>query len=285
MQFMILRKADASTEAGVLPDQALLAAMGAYNKELAKAGMMRAGEGLHPSSRGVRVRFSGGKPTVTDGPFTEAKELIAGFTMIEAASREEAIRWVSRWPVEDAGGNAALEIREGGCPGGLRGVSPSAVPDASGHTVGLRRFMILLKANERAEAGMVPDSQGLAAMAKCNEDNVKAGVLLLAEGLKPSSRASRVKFSRGKPSVMDGPFAEAKELLAGFWIIQVQSLQDAVDWALRYPFPFRDTEEVDVEIRPLYEACDFGEAFTPELQQAEERLRAQVQEAGKGAGR
>ena len=146
--------------------------------------------------------------------------------------------------------------------------------------------MIMLKANERAEAGMVPDSQGLAAMAKCNEDNVKAGVLLRAEGLKPSSRASRVKFSRGKPSVMDGPFAEAKELLAGFWIIQVQSLRDAVDWALRYPFPFRDTEdvEVEVEIRPLYEACDFGEAFTPELRQAEERLRAQVQEAGKGAG-
>ncbi len=100
---MILRKSDASTEAGELPSPALLAAMGAYNEELAKAGMLLGGEGLQPSSKGARIRFSGGKPTVVDGPFTEAKELIAGFTMVEAASRQEVIEWLKRWPQEDAG--------------------------------------------------------------------------------------------------------------------------------------------------------------------------------------
>jgi hypothetical protein len=257
MQFMILRKSDASTEAGELPGPALLAAMGAYNEELAKAGMLLGGEGLQPSSKGARIRFSGGKPTIVDGPFTEAKELIAGFTMVEAASRQDVIEWLKRWPQEDAGGNSSLEIREGGCPGGLRGVAGEGAPALP---EGFRRFMILLKANDRAEAGTVPDIQWLGRMAQHNDEAVKAGVLLMGEGLKPSASASRLKFTRGKSSVMDGPFAEAKELLAGFWIIQARSLQAAVDWALGYPFPFSDTEEVEVEIRLLYEAADFAVA-------------------------
>ena len=255
MQFMILRKSDASTEAGELPSPALLAAMGAYNEELAKAGMLLGGEGLQPSSKGARIRFSGGKPTVIDGPFIEAKELIAGFTMVEAASRQDVIEWLKRWPQEDAGGNSSLEIREGGCPGGLRGVAGEGAPALP---EGFRRFMILLKANDRAEAGAVPDNQWLGCMAQHNDEAVKAGVLLMGEGLKPSASASRLKFTRGKPSVMDGPFTEAKELLAGFWIIQARSLQAAVDWALGYPFPFSETEEVEVEIRLLYEAADFA---------------------------
>jgi len=255
MQFMILRKADASTEAGEMPSPALVAAMGAYNEELVRAGMLLAGEGLQPSAKGARIRFSGGKPTVMDGPFTESKELIAGFTMVEAASREEVIEWLQRWPQEDGGGNVSLEVREGGCPGGLRGVSGEGAPALP---EGFRRYMILLKANDRTETGAVPGGDGLGLMARRNDEAVKAGVLLMGEGLKPSASASRVKFSRGKASVMDGPFAEAKELLAGFWIIQARSLQAAVDWALAYPFPFRDTEEVEVEVRLLYEAADLG---------------------------
>jgi hypothetical protein len=112
MRFMIIRKADARTEAGELPSEALLAAMGAYNEELAKAGVLRAGEGLQPTAKGARVRFANGKPTVIDGPFTEAKELIAGFTMIEVASRQDAIEWVKRWPKEDGDGHVELEIRQ-----------------------------------------------------------------------------------------------------------------------------------------------------------------------------
>jgi hypothetical protein len=108
MRFMIIRKADANTEAGVLPTEEQLAAMTAYNSELLKAGVLLAGEGLHPSAKGARVTFRGGEPTVIDGPFTEAKELIAGFTMIEVRSREEAIEWVKRWPEADA----ELELRQ-----------------------------------------------------------------------------------------------------------------------------------------------------------------------------
>jgi hypothetical protein len=110
MRFMIIRKADKSTEAGVLPSEALLAAMLKYNEELMKAGVMLQGEGLQPSSKGFRVRTNSGKPTVVDGPFTETKELIAGFTMIQVRSREEAIEWVKRWPAED--GDAVLEVRQ-----------------------------------------------------------------------------------------------------------------------------------------------------------------------------
>jgi len=112
MRFMIIRKADAETEAGVLPQEELLAAMGQYAGELVKAGVMLAGEGLHPSSRGARVKFSGGRPAVTDGPFAEAKELVAGYMLISVKSRDEAIEWVKRWPAIDGGGELELEIRQ-----------------------------------------------------------------------------------------------------------------------------------------------------------------------------
>jgi hypothetical protein len=109
---MIIRKADENTETGDLPDERLLAAMGRYNEELVKAGIMLAGEGLQPSAKGARVKVSGGRPRVTDGPFSETKELIAGFTMIEVRSMEEAIEWVKRWPAEDGNGEVEIEIRK-----------------------------------------------------------------------------------------------------------------------------------------------------------------------------
>lgn len=111
MRFMIIRKADAETEAGIMPSEELLAAMGKYNEELARAGVLLQGEGLKPSSKSARVTFSGGKPNVVDGPFTETKELIAGFTMIDVKSKEEAIEWVKRWPAIDGDGNIEIEIR------------------------------------------------------------------------------------------------------------------------------------------------------------------------------
>ncbi len=110
MRFMIIRKADAATEAGVMPSEELIAAMTAYNEELSRAGLLLQGEGLQPSSKGARISFKDGKPNVVDGPFTEAKEMIAGFTMIQVDSREEAIEWVKRWPKED--GDVELELRQ-----------------------------------------------------------------------------------------------------------------------------------------------------------------------------
>jgi hypothetical protein len=134
------------------------------------------------------------------------------------------------------------------------------------------RFMVIVKANKDSEAGVMPTKELLTAMGKFNEELVKAGVMLAGEGLHPSSKGARVKFSGGKTSVIDGPFAETKELVAGYWMWQVKSKQDAIDWLKRAPF-----EDTEVEIRQVFEAEDFGDEFTPELREQEERLRAQIE--------
>jgi len=137
------------------------------------------------------------------------------------------------------------------------------------------RFMVLLKANEDTEAGVMPRGDLLAEMAKYNEEMVKAGVLLAGEGLQPSSKGARVRLSGKERSVIDGPFAEAKELVAGFWLIQVKSKEEAIEWVKRCPNPLEG--ESEIEIRQVFEAEDFGEEFTPELQEQEDRIRAQAE--------
>ena len=112
MRFLVIRKADEFTEAGIPPTEDLIAAMGRYNEEMVKAGVMLSGDGLQPSSKGARVKFSGGKPRVIDGPFTESKELVAGFSILQVDSKEEAIEWVKRWPQIDGGGEVEIEIRQ-----------------------------------------------------------------------------------------------------------------------------------------------------------------------------
>jgi len=136
------------------------------------------------------------------------------------------------------------------------------------------RFMILVKADKTSEAGVLPDEKLLAAMGKFNEELVKAGVMLAGEGLQPSSKGARVKFSGEKRTVVDGPFAETKELIAGFWLWQVKSKEEAIEWVKRCPNPMPG--ESVIEIRQVFEAEDFGPAFTPELREQEERLRAQL---------
>ncbi|MEP6939303.1 MAG: YciI family protein [Rudaea sp.] len=134
------------------------------------------------------------------------------------------------------------------------------------------RFVVMVKATAESEAGVMPSEKLLVAMNKFNEDLVNAGVMLAGEGLHPSSRGARVKFLGDKRSVVDGPFAETKELVAGFWIWQVKSLEEAIEWAKRCPNPFEGGES-EVEIRRVYEADDFGAEFTPELREQEQRLR------------
>jgi hypothetical protein len=135
--------------------------------------------------------------------------------------------------------------------------------------------MILVKADKNSEAGALPDEKLLAEMGKFNEELVKASVLLAAEGLQPSSKGARVKFSGHKRTVIDGPFAETKELIAGYWLWQVKSKEEAIEWVKRCPNPFPGTES-EIEIRQLFEAEDFGAEFKPELREQEERLRAQM---------
>ena len=137
------------------------------------------------------------------------------------------------------------------------------------------RFMVLVKATADSEAGILPTEQEFAAMGKFNEELVKAGVMQAGEGLHPSSKGARVHFSGKNRKVIDGPFAETKELVAGFWIWQCASLQEAIEWVKRCPNPMPG--DSDIEIRQIYEAADFGEALTPELREQEERLRAKVE--------
>jgi hypothetical protein len=136
------------------------------------------------------------------------------------------------------------------------------------------RVMVMIKANEDSEAGVMPSEQLLTEMGAFNEELVKAGVMLDGDGLKPSSEGARVRFSRSQRTVIDGPFVETKELIAGYWIWQVESLDEAIEWVKRCPNPMGG--ESEIEIRPFFEAEDFGKEFTPELREQEERLRAQL---------
>jgi hypothetical protein len=133
------------------------------------------------------------------------------------------------------------------------------------------RVMVLVKADKDSEAGVMPTEKLLTDMGKFNEELVKAGVMLAGEGLHPSAKGARVRFAGDKRTVIDGPFTETKELVAGFWLWQVKSMDEAIEWLKRAPF-----EETEVEIRPVFEADDFGAEFTPELREQEERLRAQI---------
>jgi len=136
------------------------------------------------------------------------------------------------------------------------------------------RVMVIIKANKDTEGGVMPDEKLLTEMGNFNEQLVKAGVMLAGEGLHPSSKGVRVKFSGEKRIVTDGPFAETKELIAGFWLWKVKSLEEAIEWVNRCPNP--TGEEAEIEIRQIFEAEDFGDEFTPELREQEERLRSQV---------
>lgn len=132
------------------------------------------------------------------------------------------------------------------------------------------RFMVLVKASDETEAGIMPTEKDLTDMGAFNEELVKAGIMLAGEGLQPSSKGARIRFNGGKPTIIDGPFAEAKELIAGFWILQVKSKQELLEWMKRAPFV-----DGEIEVRQVFEADDFGENLTPELRAAEDRIRAE----------
>ena len=138
------------------------------------------------------------------------------------------------------------------------------------------RVMVIVKATKKSEAGIMPSETLLAEMGRYNEELVKAGIMLAGEGLHPSMKGKRIKFSGGTRTVLDGPFAETKELIAGFWIWQVQSMEEAVEWARRCPDPMPG-EDAELELRPVFEADDFGKEFTPELRAQEDRLRREME--------
>jgi len=289
---MMLVKASKDSEAGVMPSKKMLTEMGKFNEELGKAGVLLAGEGLQASSKGVRVRYSNGKFKVIDGPFAETKELIAGFWLIQAKSRDEAIEWARRVPFEDG----EVEVRPlfelpdfpvdaGEKPDGWREKEQQFRDAPPVRKPGTIRYMGILKADKDTEAGVLPDERFLSAMGAFFEEGVKAGVILSGEGLQSSSKGARVRYSGSKRTVIDGPFAETKELIAGYAIIQCASKAEAIEWARRFvqvDAPGRLGAESECEIRRIFEAEDFGAEFTPELREQEARLLA---DAGKRKGK
>jgi hypothetical protein len=189
----------------------------------------------------TRVTFTAGEPTAIENVPSGA-HAVGTFTIIDVESKQDAIEWVKRLPRRS--GDEEIEIREGGCPGGVPAVSLSTAPRSGSE----KRFVVMLKADPHTETGRIAEESRLRAMVKQNEASVKAGVMLAGEGLQPSSRGARVKFSGGKATIIDGPFAEAKELVAGFWLIQAKSKEEALEWVKAYPFPFLDAE---VEVREV----------------------------------
>lgn len=290
MRFMMMIKSDEQSEAGTMPDTKVFEAMAQFNQALIDSGSLLDAQGLLPSSKGVIIKFRGGKPTVTDGPFAEAKELVAGYWLISANSLDEAVEWAKRCfeTVDEiagpAGGDAGeIEVRQlfdledfpvNENESGWREMeaaeraAPSVQPQK-----GLRQFIGFRMADAATERGDMPTEELLAAMGAYNEELIKRGIMLSGEGLHPSSKGAKVRYSKGKISVVDGPFTESKELIAGFSLMQGKSLDEIVEWAKKWP---KEDGDVQLRIRQVASEEDFGAEYTPELREQEERQRQQV---------
>jgi hypothetical protein len=278
MRYMMLVKSTKDYEAGVWPDENMQAELAKWTEELVKAGARLESGRLQPSSQGARVHYAKGEFTVIDGPFAETKELIAGFCMIEAKSRDEAIAWAKRIPFQDG----EVEVRplfeltdfpvdSAEQPDGWRGKEEEFRAAPPPRRPGTIRYMGILKADKNTEAGVLPDEKFLAAMGAFMEEGVKAGVFLSGEGLQPSSKGARIRYSGSKRMVIDGPFAETKELIAGYAILQFTSKAEAIEWTKRFvevDAPGRLGAESECEIRPFVEFDECGPS------EAVERFRA-----------
>jgi hypothetical protein len=300
MRFMMMIKSDAPTEAGAMPSEEVLTAMGKLNEEMVHAGVMKAGEGLQPSSKGVRVHFNRGKLTVTDGPFAEAKNLIAGYWLIHTRSKAEAIAWAKKVP----GGDTEIELRSlyeledfpidpTEQPGGWRdqeaalrsadGEAGGAEVKVPGRKPGTTRYLLMIKSDAMTESGATPSPEMLTAMGALMDEYTKSGAMLSGEGLKPSADGARVRRKGGKTTVLDGPFTESKELIAGYTMLQVASRAEAIDFAKRW-LPIHaagGAEECEIEIRQLFELEDVPVAASETAdgwRKHEQELRARLGE-------
>ena len=241
MKVMSMHKTNAHFEAGGLPSPELMQGMGPLMEEMAKKGVFVSGEGLRPSSTGVRVQFANGKRTVTPGPFTASNELIAGYCLVNVENLDEAIEWSSRFA--SIVGDAEIDIRPLTEFWDLGfGTKPEGLTKT--------RYMLAHKANAQSEAGVIPPPEVFAAIDKLTAEMIDAGVFLGAGGLQPSAKSVRLHFSGGKRSVIDGPFSESKELIGGYSILDVPSIEDAIEWAT----PFANLMgDIEIDIRPLFE--------------------------------
>jgi hypothetical protein len=238
MRFIVMHKTEPRWEAGAIPDAELIARVGKLIGDFAKSGALLSGEGLRASSQGVRLRFSGGKRTVTKGPFKPENELPAGFTLVRTASLDEAVDWASRF----AGivGDVEIDIRPVTEPWDI-GMVPAPKELAT------RRYMLLYKADAASESGRPRPAEQRAKVERLFQEMSSAGVLLSNIGLQPSAQGKRYTFQGGRHTVVDGPFAESKELIAGYVMFQAPSLEEASEWASRYGGTV-GAQEVDLRV-------------------------------------
>jgi hypothetical protein len=240
MRFMIMHKMTEAMEQGLPPDPAILEGVGKLVEEGAKEKVFLSGEGLKPSSQRVHLAYKGGKRTITDGPFTETKELVAGFALMSVRSKEEAISWCDRF--------AAV----------IGDVEVFLGPVVEEWDLGMRpkpedpplRFLSMHKMDERSEHEAPPDPALMAKMGALIQEMTKAGVLQATGGLASTKQGARVRYEGGKRTVIDGPFAESKEFVAGYAILDVPSKPAAIEWAMR----FGDVVKVnEIEVRQMCE--------------------------------
>jgi hypothetical protein len=286
MKFMLLMKSDEQAEAGVLPDEQVIAAMGKFNQDLVESGALLSAEGLHPTSRGTRIRIAGGKRTTTDGPFAEAKEVIAGYWVLQTKTKDEALAWAKRCP----GAAGQLELRQlyemedfpvdaAEKEDGWRAKEEEMRkemdrPQASAPVPGTKRFIAMLESDSFSERGVLPDEPMLTAMGKLMEEMASAGVAIGGEGLKPTSQGVQIKRNK----ITDGPFAEAKELIAGFVMLRCTSKAEAVQWAWRWLEVHcggNFAKDGEIQIREVFELSDLPSSPAVER---EKKLREQMKQ-------
>ena len=246
MQFMMMHKTDAYYENGGKPSKDLIAGVGRMIGDMARTGRLKAGDGLAPSSQGARLKFSNGKRTVIPGPFAGGNELVAGFAVMRVRSLDEAVEWASKYAA--VVGDAEIDVRPANEPWDIGlGEKPPGLTT--------RRYIAMHKASAHTEAGRPPPAGQAAAMEKLIDEMTRAGVLLATASLEPSSHAVRLRNFAGKKTVVDGPFAESKELVGGFAIVELESRAEAIEWARRYADVLGD---VELDIRPVAGWSTFG---------------------------
>jgi hypothetical protein len=239
MKFMMLHKTDAYYESGGLPSKELIAGVGGMVGDMVRTGKLLAADGLRSSAEGVRVKFSGGKRTVVNGPLKGENEIVAGFAVMRVHSLEEAVEWASRYAA--VVGDAVLDIRPATEPWDIGlGKKPEGLTT--------RRYIAMHKADAASEAATRPTLDAVERMATLIGEMKQAGVLLSTGALEPSSRAARLRSFGGTQTVVDGPFAESKELVGGFVILELDSRADAIAWAKRYAAVLGD---IELDILPV----------------------------------
>jgi hypothetical protein len=247
MQFMMMHKTDAYYENGGKPSKELVAGVGRMIGDMARKGKLLAGDGLGPSAQGVRLKFAGGKRTVTPGPLAGGNELVAGFAVMRVHTLDEAVEWASKYAA--VVGDAEIDVR----------------PATESWDIGLgekpkglttRRYIAMHKAQPGSELETPMPRAQIDAMGKLIGEMTQAGVLLATASLEPSSKAVRLRNFGGKRTVVDGPFAESKELVGGFAIVDLESREEAIDWAQRYAAVLG---EVELDIRPVAGWSTFGQ--------------------------